>query len=118
MGLFTSKEEKQKIKEEEERKARELKERLDEIKVTTGDIRKEYEIDRVIFNIGASVESWFKSVSPDRAFRQAEIQLKVQANNLGCDAVIFTQFEHRVTGGQGNQGIEVFAYGTAVKFIN
>jgi len=121
MGLFGNKEERLKLQEEKERKEKELKERLAEIKVTTGDIKRDYEIERVIFNIGASVESWFNSASPDRAFREAEAQLKVQANDLGCDAVIYTQFEHRVTVSQGvissNQGIEVFAYGTAIKFI-
>ena len=123
MGLFDSKEEKQKKKDAKADKERQLKERLATIKVTTGDIKKDYEIESLVFNIGASSGSLgFIGPSPDKAFRDAEAQLKIQAAKLNCDAVIHTQFEHRITVDKGlitdNQGVEVFAYGTAVRFIN
>ena len=97
-----------------------LQEKLKTIPVTTGDVRWDYEIDRVVFNIGASTGALgFIKPSPDAAFRQAEWALKAQAAELGCHAVIHTQFEHRITVTQGivgpNQGVEVFAYGTAVR---
>lgn len=93
---------------------------LERVKVTTGSAPWPYEIDRVVFNIGAStgILSFLKP-SPDLAFRHAEAALKLQAVALNCDAVIHTQFEHRITVTKGafgpNQGIEVFAYGTAVR---
>tara|TARA_B110000285_G_C14968619_1_gene535389 strand:+ start:92 stop:484 length:393 start_codon:yes stop_codon:yes gene_type:complete len=98
-----------------------LEKKISTIKVTTGDIKKNYEIECVVFNIGASSGMLgFIGPSPDAAFRNAEAQLKIQAANLNCNAVIHTQFEHRITVSKGvignNQGIEVFAYGTAVKF--
>jgi len=97
-----------------------LQENLQTISVTTGDVRWDYEIDRVLFNIGASSGALgFIKASPDAAFRQAEWALKAQAAELGCHAVIHTQFEHRITVSGGiagpNQGIEVFAYGTEVR---
>jgi len=122
MGIFTSKEERQQKKDEQAAKERELKEKLDRVKVTTGDVKREYDIVQVVFNIGASSAGSFGFIaaSPEKAFRSAEAQLKYQAMQLGCDAVIHTQFEHRVTVDKGvvgtNQGLEVFAYGTAVKF--
>ena len=99
----------------------ELQKKISKIKVTTGDIKKNYEIETVVFNIGSSDGMLsFIGPSPDSAFRNAEAQLKIQAANLNCDAVIHAQFEHRITVSKGafgpNQGIEVFAYGTAVKF--
>ena len=108
-------------KEAAQAKEAEIQERLEGIPVTTGDVRWDYEIDRVIFNIGASsgMLGNFVRASPDAAFRQAELSLKYQAAELNCDAVVHTQFEHRVFVEKGiaghNQGIEVFAYGTAVR---
>ena len=92
------------------------------IRVSTGDVRWPYEIDRVVFNIGASTGMLgFIPPSPDQALRAAEMALKYQAHELGCDAVVHTQFEHRITVTEGvfgnNQGVEVFAYGTAVRRI-
>lgn len=100
--------------------AKAVMEQLAAIKVTTGDVKWDYEIDRVLFSIGGTSGSFgFLPPSPDVAFRRAELALKEQAAELGCDAVIYAQFEHRITVDQGllgpNQGVEVFAYGTAVR---
>ncbi len=97
-----------------------LRAKLNTVKVTTGDVAWAYEIDRVVFNIGSSQGVLgIIGPSPDRAFREAELALKHQAVELGCEAVIFTQFEHRITVDKGllgpNQGVQVFAYGTAVR---
>jgi len=107
-------------REANEARQAEIAAKLKEIPVTTGDVRWDYEIDRVLFNIGASKGMLgFVKPSPDAAFRQAELSLKAQAAELDCHAVIHTQFEHRITVSSGiagpNQGIEVFAYGTAVR---
>ena len=93
------------------------------IRVSTGDVRWPYEIERVVFNIGASTGMLgFIPPSPDQALRAAELALKHQAYELGCHAVVHTQFEHRITVTEGvfgnNQGVEVFAYGTAVRRID
>jgi len=99
------------------------KARAQSVKVTTGDVRWDYEIERVVFNIGADEESFLQTASPQEAMRAAELALKVQAAELKCDAVIHTMFEHRIATGADkllggkNRVIEVFAYGTAVRRV-
>lgn len=97
------------------------------VKVTTGDIKQDYEILKVVFQLGSDEGGALGQLfgtggSPSAAFDAAEAQLKIQAHELGCDYVINTVFNQRIavggtktlTGGY-NQVIEVFSYGTAVK---
>jgi hypothetical protein len=123
MGLFGP------SKEEVEKKATELKAELESaknVKVTTGGINKDYEILKIVFELGQDDGGLLGGLlgtggSPEQAFENAEAQLKIKATRLGCDYVINAVFNQRVAVGAKsalgghNQVIEVFAYGTAVK---
>lgn len=89
--------------------------------LTTGDLKKDYEILDLIFEMGAHKAGFFEiSANPNSAFDKIREQLKSSAAKLSADAVINCQFEYRVavTPGMlgGSQVMEIFAYGTAVKF--
>jgi uncharacterized protein YbjQ (UPF0145 family) len=125
MGLFGPSGAEREAQQEE---AKELLEKINAVKVTTGDLNMPYEILKVVFKLGADQGSalgkFFGSGGrPEAAFDQAEALLKEQAYELGCDWVINTTFDYRVAVGDKdvfggrNQVIEVFAYGTAVKTI-
>jgi hypothetical protein len=116
-------------KQRKERTEEELKVQLEtakNVKVTTRDIDKEYEILKIIFELGQDDGGLLGGLlgiggSPEEAFEKAETQLKIKAANLDCDYVINTVFNQRIAvgaksvAGGYNQVIEVFAYGTAVK---
>lgn len=91
-----------------------------EIKVTTGDSKKEYEIIDTIFAIDSHKEGFLSSIDPNKAFQGVKKQLIEQCKNSGGDAVICCQFEYRNALADGfvgkKQVIEIFAYGTVVKF--
>jgi hypothetical protein len=90
------------------------------IKITTGDLKDSYEIVEAIFALDSHAGGFFSGVDPGKAFAGVKDQLKRTAKNLGCDAVICCQFEYRNALADGfvgkKQVIEIFAYGTAVKF--
>ena len=122
MGMFgPSKEEK--LKAEVEAKAKLEKSKL--VKITTGSIDKDYEILKIVFQLGSDDGGVFGALlgtggRPEAAFDQAETQLKIKAAELGCDYVINAVFNQRIAVSKSaiggvNQVIEVFAYGTAVK---
>ena len=122
MGIFgPSKEELDKLQKE----ANKLAEEIAHVKVTTGDIKEDYEILKIIFQLGSDSGGGMGALfgtggSPEAAFEQAEMNLKLKAHNLGCNYVINAKFDHRIAVGDAafgvkNQIIEVFAYGTAVK---
>ena len=124
MGLFgPSNEEKAKA----EQKAKEELEKASKVKITTGDIKQDYDIIQLVFELGADEGGGLGKLfgtggSPEIAFLNTEIKLKAKAAALGCDYVINAVFNQRVavssqktiTGGY-NQVIEVSGYGTAVK---
>lgn len=62
-----------------------------------------------------------KTGDASAAFAKVKERLKVRAYELGADGVINCQFEYRVAvTGEGlasQQVLEIFAYGTAVKFV-
>ena len=121
------------ISEDEIFDSKEIEKANSTVIVTTGDLKTDYRVKECVFSLGSDSSLFavkFKP-SPDIAFKKAELKLKVKAYKLGCNAVINAQFEHRITvnksalgGAVGNltgikglghnQGIEVFAYGTAV----
>lgn len=91
-----------------------------DIKITTTDLKQEYEIVQAIFALDSHAGGFLSGVDPDKAFSGVKEQLKNQAKKLGCNAVIGCQFEYRNALADGfvgkKQAIEIFAYGTAVKY--
>ena len=127
MGLFGAKKTTEEL-EAEKKEAQQLMDKINSVKVTTGNIDKPHEILKVIFKLGADEGSTLGRLfgqggTPEAAFEQAEALLKQQAYDLGCDYVVNATFDYRVAVGEKdilgnrNQVVEVFAYGTAVKTI-
>ena len=121
MGLFGGKSEVEKQGDSE------LQEKISKVKITTGDIKQNYEILKIVFQLGSDQGGAMGALfgtggSPEAAFEKAEAQLKLKAYDLGCNYVINAVFDNRIAVsksaiGGANQVIEVFAYGTAVKTI-
>jgi len=124
MGFFGKSESE---KQADAQAAAELQEKLSKVKVTTGGISQNYEILKIVFQLGSDQGGAMGALfgtggSPEQAFENAEAALKLKAANLGCNYIINAVFDHRIAVGQSalggaNQVIEVFAYGTAVKTI-
>jgi hypothetical protein len=104
-------------------KGHEIEAKIESIKVSTGPVPWNYEVEGVVFNIASDAGMFsFIKAGPDEAVKRAEAMLKLQAHERGCDAVIYTIFEHRITAdkdffGNHQQGVEIFAYGTAVRRV-
>ena len=92
---------------------------MDNILITTGDIREDYEIIDAVFALDSCQESFFQSADPNVAFEKIKNGLRKEAKALGGHAVINCQFEYRIAVAQGlvssKQVVEIFAYGTAVR---
>ena len=93
------------------------------IYVSTGDARRNYDVLDTVFALAAHEEGFFKNANPEKAFEGVTKQLIEKCKKLGGDAVLNCQFEYRVAakssffvGFKDKQVIEIFAYGTAVKF--
>lgn len=93
---------------------------FDKILIATGDLKEDYEIIDVIFAIDSSKEKAFSAADPNKAFANVKNVLKRKCMELGGQAVINCEFEHRIavshnalTGSK--QVVEIFAYGTAVR---
>ena len=86
--------------------------------ISTGDVKGEYEVLDTIFALGSGEAGLFTR-APDNAFKGVKSELISKCKNLGGNAVIFCQFEYRITVNEGlfgnKQGVEIFAYGTAVR---
>lgn len=93
--------------------------KMDNILITTGDIKANYEIIDVVFAMDSSKESLLKSAKPSQAFDKVKEKLKERTKQLGGNAVINCLFEYRDAHSPGlvgsKQVIEIFAYGTAVR---
>jgi len=91
------------------------------IPLSTGSIQLDYEIIDAIFALDSHKEGILGSVDPGKAFEGVKRQLRHICRELGGDAVIYCQFEYRNTTADGFLGkkpaIEIFAYGTAVKYL-
>ena len=89
--------------------------------ISTGDIKKDYEIIDTIFAMDSHKEGLIFGADPGKAFDGVKNQLSKKCKSIGGNAVINCQFEYRVAVGDGlmskKQVIEIFAYGTAVKII-
>lgn len=90
--------------------------------MSTGDIPNKYTVLDIVFAMDSHQEGYFSgAASPSTAFEGVKKQLRSTCKSLGGDAVIYCQFEYRVSVGKsafGNaaQCIEIYAYGTAVKY--
>lgn len=90
--------------------------------VTTGNISRNYEVIDAIFALDSHKEGFFSgAANPGKAFDGVKGQLRQRCTELGGDAVICCQFEYRVALADGvfgkKQAIEIFAYGTAIKYV-
>ncbi len=91
------------------------------IRVLTGDHPKPYEVIDSVFAIDSATEALFQGLDPGAAFDGVKQQLRVNCSELGGDAVINCSFEYRnvLAGGAlgKKQGLEIFAYGTAIRLV-
>ena len=92
---------------------------MDNILVTTSDLKEEYEIVDAVFALDSCTAGFFRGADPNKAFDKVKDALRKKASELGAHAVICCQFEYRIaleSGIIGNkQVVEIFAYGTAVR---
>lgn len=92
---------------------------MNNILITTGDIKEDYEIIDAIFSLDSCKERFFTAADPNLAFDKVKDGLRKKAEELNGHAVINCQFEYRIATTQGfggtKQVIEIFAYGTAVR---
>lgn len=91
-----------------------------DIVLSTGTIDKEYEVLDVCFAFDSHKEGFLSCASPDKAFDGVKKHLKNKCIAAGGDAVLNCQFEYRNALASSliskKQVIEIFAYGTIVKF--
>ncbi|RKD22416.1 Putative heavy-metal-binding [Caminicella sporogenes DSM 14501] len=94
---------------------------MNNILISTGDIKDNYQIIDTIFAMDSHKESFFKNADPNKAFNKVKEQLRQECKKIGGNAVINCLFEYRVALDSGligsKQVIEIFAYGTAVKIL-
>jgi hypothetical protein len=86
--------------------------------LSSGDIKGNYDIIKLVFACGASAaEGCFgKSCDPAQAYEEASQLLAQKANGMGANAVINIRFEFRVAQNYSNKQVfEAYVYGTAVK---
>lgn len=92
--------------------------KVSDVVISTGAIQGNYEVLDTIFALGSGEAGVFTR-APDNAFKGLKTELVSKCKALGGNAVIFCQFEYRITLNDGlfgkKQGIEIFAYGTAVR---
>lgn len=89
--------------------------------ISTGDLKQDYEILDTIFAVDSHNGGFFNSsVDPQKAFEGVKEKLEKVCKKLGGNAVINCQFEYREALQEKlighKQVIEIFAYGTAVKY--
>jgi len=86
---------------------------------TTG-TEKPYAVLDTVFAIDSHKAGFFSNADPNKAFDGVKKQLVEKCAKLGGHAVLCCQFEYRNAVDSGlfgaKQVIEIFAYGTAVRF--
>lgn len=92
------------------------------ISISTGNISRDYEVLDSIFALDSHKAGFFSgNIDPGKAFDGVKKQLKDKCKSLGGDAVISCQFEYRNALADGvfgkKQAIEIFAYGTAIRYL-
>ena len=117
--------------EDEERQVAEEKQAQQESELTgaqvilsTGEVGRPCQVIDVIFAIDSANQSALTrraGADPGAAFNKVKMQLRHQCAARGGDAVMQCRFSHRVADRAnlpaGKQMVEIFAYGTAVKFV-
>jgi hypothetical protein len=95
-----------------------------QVLLSTGEMGRPYQVIDVIFAIDSADQSApnrLAGADPGAVFNKVKVQLRRQCRAHGGDAVIHCRFSHRVAAGAdlpgGKQTLEIFAYGTAVKFV-
>ncbi len=107
-------EEAKKQQEQQAVEQKEIEEKASKIIISTGDIKRDYEIVSLVYNtIGiAGIQDVFSKngqTEQDSQFRIAESNLKLLAANLKCDAIIYVKFN--------NNPNRLHSYGTAVRYV-
>ena len=105
-------EEAKKQQEQQAVEQKELLKKISKVKLTVGDIKKDYEIEKTVFSIQQTgyVENAVGSMSIS-AFTMSEENLKMEACKLNCDAVINARFEVNTL------SKFIYSYGTAVRYV-
>ncbi|UNK18740.1 hypothetical protein MNQ98_01455 [Paenibacillus sp. N3/727] len=90
--------------------------------ITTGDLKRNYEVIDTIFAMDSNKEGFLKSADPNLAFEGVKNQLKKKCEQLRGDAIVNCQFEYRVAVSDGmmskKQVMEIFSYGTVIRFLD
>lgn len=96
---------------------------LDLIKVSTSGVSQPFEVVDVIFAFDSHKEGFLESgADPTRAFVKVVNRLRAICAELGGHAVINCQFDYRYAVGESMMGnakqvVEIYAYGTAIRFL-
>ena len=85
------------------------------ILVVTTSLQRDFEVIDSICRI-SSATAGFDGIRLEEAFRLVKNKLRAAAIDMGGDAVIECQFAHRGVHDGGRQAIELWAFGTVVKF--
>lgn len=94
------------------------------IKVSTSGVSRPFEVVDVIFAFDSHKEGFLESgADPTRAFVKVVNRLRSICAELGGDAVINCQFDYRYAVGESMMGnakqvVEIYAYGTAIRFTD
>jgi uncharacterized protein YbjQ (UPF0145 family) len=120
-----SKHEDEERQEAEEKQAQQESELIGgQVILSTGEPERPYQVIDVIFAIDSADKSALTrnaGANPGAAFNKVKMRLRHQCAARGGDAVIQCRFSYRVADGPdhpaGKQTVEIFAYGTAVKFV-
>lgn len=92
--------------------------------ISTINLRKNYEVIDIVFVLHGEKAGGFLGsggVDIEKGFQSIKGLLAEKARSIGADAVIGVDFEQRMAvAGQidNSQVLEIFAYGTAVKFVD
>jgi len=90
-------------------------------KISTGRVSHSFEVIDTVFAIDSHKEGfWSGAADPNKAFDGVKQQLIKKCEQLGGDAIQNCQFEYRNAVHDGlltkRQVLEIFAYGTVIKF--
>ena len=99
-------------------RARDVTNENTHIAVVTSEIGRDYEVLDSVCDLSAQ-DAGFAGIELQDVFRHVKNKLRAQCIELGGDAVINCHFSQRAAHSGGlvaTQVIEIWAYGTAVKF--
>lgn len=97
---------------------------MNEIILSTGDLKRDYEVVDIV-HAAFSIRSWWIRTGGRETvafFPEINKRLRAAAKEQGCDAVIWTDYEMTREESRGALGAKtttvILAYGTGVKFKN